>query len=35
MEHNNVLGHKRKQNAVAGVGGFNLPVVYKSATAKA
>jgi len=29
----NVLGHKRKQNVVASVGGFNFPVVYKSVTA--
>jgi len=35
MVHNNVLGHKRKHNAVAGVGGFNFLVVYKSVTAKA
>jgi len=35
MEHNNVLGHKRKQNAVAGVGGFNFPVVHKYVTATA
>jgi len=35
MEHNNVLNHKRKQNAVAGDGGFNFPVVYKSVTATA
>ena len=30
-----MLGRKRKQIAVAGVGGFNFPVVYKSVTAKA
>ena len=30
-----MLGHKRKQNAVAGVGGFNFTMVYKSVTATA
>jgi len=35
MEHNNVLGHRRKQNAVAGVRGIYFTVVYKSVTTKA
>jgi len=30
-----VLGHKRKQNAVAGVEGFNFAVVHKYVTATA
>jgi len=35
VEHSNKPGHKRNQNAVAGVGGLNFPVAYKSVITKA
>jgi len=32
MQHNNAVGHKRNENAIAGVARLNIPVVIKAVT---